>query len=215
MKKTIVIFLFLYINLSAYSFFIENIPYKVDDHNKGFNFIIFLNQLPVDLSQQHVLNLLKNKNIVDSYPNTFKSTLMALYKENYQIFISTYQHKNELLSPNFSMIHQYKKYNIRQNNKKLNSERQILKNTFEAMDEFVYKNKDHYRPICLVIILPPKLIYSLELDPQGLRSTFNRRRDFSLINLYHEIHKRRYLYPNKVLVYNNQYSSKAFLINNR
>ena len=128
--------------------------------------------------------------------------------------MATYKHQNELLSPHLNQIHQYKNYQLRKSKYKLNSERQILKNTFIALDEFVLKEKS-YRPICIIVELPPKSLYSLEVQSKMGQPKFKTRRDFSIINLYHEIHKRRYLYPNKIIVYESEFSNNAVLINNR
>ena len=80
------------------------------------------------------------------------------------------------------------------------------------MDEFVI-NERNYRPICLIIDLPAKQNFNLTRQALNDMDTFESRRDFSLINLYHQIHSRRYLFPSKVILFSTL-DSKPIIINN-
>ena len=82
------------------------------------------------------------------------------------------------------------------------------------MDEFV-AHEINRRPLCIIFHLPTKTIYQLEKKHIHDRTTFEFRRDFSLVNLYHEIHRRRYMYPNKLLIYPKLTSNTGILINNK
>ena len=84
--------------------------------------------------------------------------------------------------------------------------------TFIALDEFVLKEKSYRQ---YIIVELPKVVIFLEVQSKMGQLKFKTRRDFSIINLYHEIHKRRYLYPNKIIVYESEFSKNALLINNR
>ena len=177
---------------------------------KDYNIIIVIQQQSSNIESQLVLFSILNKLPNESGLETFQELMHSL--TNQQKFISTYRHKNELLQPMFNSIHQYQRFPLRFNKYSLNSERRIISNAFKALDEFVV-NERNYRPICLIIDLPAKQNFNLTRQALNDMDTFESRRDFSLINLYHQIHSRRYLFPSKVILFSTL-DSKPIIINN-
>jgi hypothetical protein len=175
-----------------------------------YNIIIVINQQTVSPAHQPVYqSILKSMNH-DIIP--FSMTDFMSQITRHQVFMATYENQNELLSPLFGSIHQYKQYPIRRSRYILNSERQIIEDAFLALDNFVDSNR-RYRPICFILKLPSKTIYNLERRHQVNNDHFKNRRDFSLINIFHEMHKRRYLFPSILVIYPNQYSMHGMLLN--
>ncbi|MEK9727477.1 MAG: hypothetical protein VW397_05160 [Candidatus Margulisiibacteriota bacterium] len=213
MKKHWIIWMVLSVIVYGQNYFEQTLDYNVSNDSKGFNFIILLNQLPSNSVDQPVLNQLKRKKITSEFSSQLNRTIFELYKKNYQILLSTYFHKNLILSPELGPIHQYHQFEIRKSKENLNSDRKIVEATFNAVDKFVTQEKQ-YRPLCIIIILPPKDKASLEKAPIYSISSFNLKRDFAFVNVYHEIHKRRYLFPSKVIIYENLLSKNAILVNN-
>ena len=186
------------------------VSFNNDNITKDYNVIIIIQQQIFDPESQFILFSLLKK-----LPNqiTFQSFDQIINNLiNQQKFISTYRHKNELYQPVFNSIHQYRNYSLRFNKNSLNSERRIISNTFKALDKFVV-NEKKYRPICLIIDLPAKVNYSLNRHSLNNTSTFESRRDFLLVNLYHEIHSRQYLFPNKLIIFPTM-DSNPIIINN-
>ena len=172
--------------------------------------IIIIQQQIADFESQYVLLSLLKKLPNQVTSESFTDIMNTMF--NQQKFISTYRHKNELYQSGFSSIHQYRHYPLRFNKHALNSERRIISNTFKALDKFVINEKT-YRPICLIIDLPAEVNYSLSRYAFNDKSSFVSRRDFSLVNLYHEIHSRRYLFPNKLIIFPTM-DSNPIIINN-
>ena len=177
---------------------------------KDYNVIIVIQQQSANIESQLVLLSILNKLPNETSSETFQELMHSLI--NQQKFISTYRHKNELLQPIFNSIHQYQRFSLRFNKYSLNSERRIISNAFKALDEFVI-NERNYRPICLIIDFPAIQNFNLNRLALNDTGTFESRRDFSLINLYHEIHSRRYLFPSKVILFSTL-DSYPIIINN-
>ena len=210
MLNKFLILLLLINSISIASPFNKRLDYNTLNITSDYNIIIFVNQLNTAIETQPVLFSLLNK--VPNKNHSFSLQQIVELLPNHQLFISTYRLKTELNSPEFNRIHQYRKYPLRFNKYSLYSERKIIADTFNSLDDFVRQEKT-YRPICLIIDLPAKVNYSLIRHASNDTSTFESRRDFSLVNLYHEIHKRRYLVPNKVIILND-YSSGGLIIEN-
>jgi len=205
--------------LSVANEFEVRLPYNTSLHGQSFNrqsfnFIIVINHLKQPIKFQPVLGKVLNKSQWNRVNQPYENVTKALFEQGYQLIVVTYLNKNEWVGPAFNHHHLYLKYPIRRNVKTLNSERNIFKHAFSMLDQFVAK-ENQWRPLCIVFQLPPETIYSLERKHDFNTISYEQRRDFSLVNLYHEIHRRRYIYPNKLLVYPSLTANHAYLINNK
>jgi hypothetical protein len=180
---------------------------------QSFNMIVFINQVHRSAGDQIVLNRLLRKSDDELMNQNYKIISREFYKKGYQLIIVTFLNRNELFHPIFNNQHMTIQYPLRRNKYTLNSERNIISNAFSLLDEFV-AHEVHPRPLFIVFHMPPKSLYGLEKKPNNDQRSFESRRDFSLVNLYHELHRRRYLYPNKVLIYPNLAAHTGILINN-
>lgn len=210
--------LFMLINLSVIVFCNTNIqellPYKLGKNNAPYNVIIILNQINEPFENQQILNrvMKKSKHLITNVP--YINFIDELFENGYQIILISYLNRNELFQPKFNKTHLYYQYNIRSSRRKLNQERKIFSDALQSIDSFV-TTQYYRRPLCIIFHLPPKLRYQLEIKNKNDHRTFEEKRDFALINLYHDIHKRRYLYPNKLLVYSSLSSDELVLIDNK
>ena len=211
MRKILLILLFPTILLSSDKI-IELLPYEYKPDYFKHNIIIIINQIEDPLSNQKVMNLLKKRRSNDQFNYQFPQLIKGLFQSNYQIIFVSYLNRNELYNPFLSHIHLFQKYNTRASKKRLTTERRIIESGFDAMNEF-YKDQYIGQPLCMIFHLPPKNKFNLEEKNSNDQRTFDEKRDFSIVNLYHEIHSRK-LYPNKLLIYPNLDSTQAILINN-
>ena len=190
------------------------LEYRHHANPRSFNFIVFINQLHSSVGDQNVLNRLLRKSNYELINQNFDRVSGELYNKGYQLIIVTFLNRNELFHPMFNNQHMTIQYPLRLNKYKLNSERKIISNAFSLLDEFI-AYEVHRRPLCIVFHMPPKSLYSLEQKLAHDQTSFKSRRDFSLVNLYHELHRRRYLYSNKLLIYPNFLSHTGILVNNK
>ena len=194
---------------------IEINPYKISNKPSGiFNVIILVNQINQPFQDQSILSQVIKKSNHVVVNASYHQLTNELYKNGYQLIFVSYLKRNELYHPKYSQTHLYHQYKIRRSKLRLNQERVIFSEAFEELDKYV--SKEYFRrPLCIIIHLPPKIKYQLELKNKNDQRTFEDKRDFSLINLYHELHKRRYLYPNKLVVYSGMNSEETLIINNQ
>jgi len=190
------------------------LEYQHQLNPRSFNFIVFVNQLYSSVGDQNVLHRLLKKSNYELINQNYDTVSRELYNKGYQLIIVTFLNRNELFHPILNNQHMHIQYPIRLNMYKLNSERKIISNAFSLLDEFV-AHEVNRRPLFIVFHMPPKRLYGLEQKQIHDQSSFESRRDFSLVNLYHELHRRRYLYPNKLLIYPNFSSNIGILVNNK
>ena len=210
-KVIVVYFLF---TISIFAKIEHRLNYQINPDVRGFNFILLIENTPSKLGDERpVLTSLikKSKSIkININPNQI---INEMFIEGYQIITISYLNPNEYYQPGLDQSHAYIRYDIRNESNELNSERSIYKHSFSHLDKFV-AGVNTYRPLCIVILLPPKEIYSLSRQNQK-PTNFMKLRDFALINLYHEIHRRRYIYPNKLIIFPSIESNVGTLINNQ
>lgn len=193
---------------------IEINPYKLQENDAVFNALIVINQIYKPLNEQPILGKIINKSDSRIGNFSYSSLLNDLHNNGYQIVLISYLERNELFNPVFSTTHLFIKYDIRSSKRRLNQERKIFSEAFQLLDNYVI-SEYYRRPLCVILHLPPKQKYQLEIKNKNDNRTFEEKRDFSLINLYHEIHKRRYLHPNKLLIYPHFSSKGVIIINNK
>ena len=131
--------------------------YKNTSSPHTFNFILFVNELNMSIEKQDILNRVLKKSDFQMIDQGYGGVTKELFDKGYQLIFVTYLNKNELIGPLFNHHHLYLKYPIRKDQYKLNRERKIIANAFNALDKFVSKEM-HRRPLCIVFQLPPKEI---------------------------------------------------------
>ncbi|MGC6367924.1 MAG: hypothetical protein ACON35_08025 [Candidatus Marinamargulisbacteria bacterium] len=191
----------------------HRLTYDHDQVRAGFNIIIVIEQISNDVSvNRPILTRLRTKienQVIESSP---QSALNDLVNNGYQLITLSYLNNNELFQPGLDQTHMSIHYPIR-SRYALNSERKIFTNGFMSIDQFV-RSAVMYRPLCILIILPKE--QQSRLSRMAInRQSFYLKRDFSLINLYHEIHKRRYLYPNKLILFSSLDAKQGIVFNNK
>ena len=214
MKIIVTVLIHVSILMYASDDFVTLIKYENTSSPHTFNFILFVNELNISIEDQNILNRVLKKSDFQMIDQGYGVVTKELFNKGYQLVFVTYMNKNELIGPLFNHHHLYLKYSIRKDQYRLNRERKIIANAFNVLDEFVSKEV-HRRPLCIVFQLPPKQLYQLEKKHSNNNTSYEFRRDFALVNLYHEIHRRRYMYPNKLLVYPSLTSKTGVLVNNK
>ena len=213
MMKLVIIFCFLATNIIFSE--IDFVTLKKYDHQevpRSYNFIILINQLNESIENQEVLSRVLKKSSFQMINQIFPTIIEEFSDNGYQIILMSYLNRQELFHPTFKDNHILIKYKLRKNKIELMTEENIISNSFKSLDKYVVKQK--LRPLCIILHLPPKSIYSLEKQPSLFKQSFNYNRDFSIANLYNEVNKRLYMYPNKFLIYPSFESKTAILIDN-
>jgi hypothetical protein len=171
--------------------------------------VIFINQLP--LEQQPVLQRLLKKTNASTFSTSYAELSDTLFNQGYQLIVATYYKRNEWLGPGFNTPHLFLHVPVRSQNRFV-SERKKMDYIFAVLDEWVMSQSK--RSLCLIIHLPPQSLHSLQSFQAISSDAFAARRDFSLIHLYHQIHRRSYLHNAQVLVIQNLNSTQAILVGN-
>ena len=172
--------------------------------------VVLVPQLSMSVTSQALLPLLIKKGAVQVPSLGWVDLLKQQHARGYQLFISSHYYPNELWGMGGRYIHYYRTHQVRLNTTNLVSERRIIQSAFRALDKLVVQKRTA-RPICLIIVLPPEAMHSMGRG--GVAKTpIDVRRDFSVAYMYHELHKRRYLYPATVLIYPQPVSSGDFLL---
>ena len=186
--------------------------YKVTNNmRQKNNVVIVINQINQSIKNQPVLKRLINK--VESHPThyTLKSLINNLIKQQYQIVFVTHHPYTYLFQPDLLNVHLYVPYQLRFNKKRLNEERNIFSSSMRHIDSYVSKEQ-YWRPLCIIFELPKESNYSLDEKLSVIGPQFNNGRDFSLINAYHEIHRRKYLYPTNFVIYSTVRASQGLVL---
>ena len=146
---------------------------------------------------------------IDPQPvnKSYQELSMHLFKQGYQLMAFSYRHRNEWIGPGTNHHHLLFQYSIRKNKLQLTTERTIIANAFESLDLYVGTQRA-WRPMAIMLELPPQLMHTLTQYAKHLPS-FSSRRDFSLANTYHQLHKRRYLHPFVLVVYDSLHDHHA------
>ena len=140
----------------------------------------------------------------------FPSIVNEFSENGYEVIMVSYLKRNELLTPFFKHNHVLINYKIRKNKWTIEPERTIINSAFKSLDQYT-EGKSH--PLCVIIHLPPKSKYRLEKKGVKIKN-FEHQRDFALANLYHEVHKRKYFFPNRFIIYPSFDSKTAIFIEN-
>ncbi|MBL6723355.1 MAG: hypothetical protein ISQ13_05040 [Candidatus Margulisbacteria bacterium] len=146
---------------------------------------------------------------IDPQPvnKSYQELSMHLFKQGYQLMAFSYRHPNEWIGPGKNHHHMLFQYSIRKNKLQLTMERTIIANAFESLDHYVGTQRA-WRPMAIVLHLPPEPMHTLHQHTNKLPS-FSSRRDFSLANTYHQLHKRRYIHPFVLVVYDSLHDHHA------
>ncbi|MGA0242705.1 MAG: hypothetical protein ACO3K7_06915 [Candidatus Marinamargulisbacteria bacterium] len=172
--------------------------------------VVFVSQLSIQSTSRELLPLLIKKRPIHASPMGWVDFLRQQYANGYELFMSSHYNPNELWGMGRRYIHHYRTHQERLNTMYLASERQMIRSAFQALDNVIIQKKT-YRPICLIIVLPPQAMHSLGRGGVA-KTSFNARRDFSVAYVYHELHKRRYLYPANVMIYSKNTPKGIFVL---
>ena len=174
--------------------------------------VIVLNKLNLN-NKQPILTKLKDKMGFEVVSRSVVEVVNQLQKSNYQIFFVTHRHQMTLYRHPYLHIHQWVPIELRSSQKRINPERKLIETGFKGIDAFVRKSQS-WRPICIIFDLPEESIYSLDQNRISGKQQFEKKRDFSLVQLYHQIHKRKYLSYASVMIYGQKESKSGVLIMN-
>ena len=171
--------------------------------------VVVVNQLDQSVSDQKVLNQLKAKLGYSPLNDSLQSFIASLVNKQYQVVWMSFRSAHQIKAQTNIRAHQLFQYPVRQSMRRLNPERKILAAGFRALDQFVM-SEQYWRPMCIIIELPMAEIYQLDEMRIANNESMAQKRDFALVNVYHELHKRIYLNQSRVIIYSTIDENRAF-----